>query len=271
MSPKNSEPQFVEIGEGHNRRKIAFRKREGRGPGLVWLGGFRSDMASTKATAVDNYCSSSGQACLRFDYSGHGLSGGEFCEGTLSRWLEETIAIIRKLTDGPQILVGSSMGGHLAVMAADQLRRVGAECRLAGLVLVAPAFDFPTALIRERLPPDAREAIRRDGIWMLPSLYSEAPYPITRTLIEDAATCAILPRPIQLRRPVHIVQGQRDADVPYEHVLAGAAKIATDPVAVTLIPDGDHRLSRPQDIRLILDAIKAIEKLSLRVGHSVPV
>jgi len=256
--------QTATIGEGPAARQIAFLKRDATEsnaalPGLVWLPGFKSDMVSTKATALDDYCTSRGRALLRFDYSGHGRSGGRFEAATLSHWLEESLAMIRSHTAGPQILVGSSMGSYLALLAARALAQSGEASRLAGLVLVAPAVDFTESLIWKAAPPEARRAIMEEGAWLRPSLYSADPYPITRALIEDGRRHLLLGGTIRAHCRVAILQGMQDEDVPFAHAMTAIEHMAGDSVTLTLIKDGDHRLSRPEDIALLLSTIESFD------------
>jgi pimeloyl-ACP methyl ester carboxylesterase len=257
-----TQPQFLVIGaEAGAPRSIAYRRIEAPGatrPGLVWLGGFRSDMLATKAAALDAHARASGRAMLRFDYSGHGESGGGFVDGTISRWLDETLAAIRALTFGPQILIGSSMGGWLALLAARALHAAGEGERLAGLVLIAPAVDFTQALLWDGLDPATRDTIMRDGVWLRPSAYAPEPVPITRALIEDGRAHRLLEGTIRAHAPVHILQGMNDPDVPWRHALRLVEHLAGDPVAVTLIKDGDHRLSRPEDIARLITAVEGL-------------
>ena len=255
----NEEPRVFTVGNPPNQRRIAFRRRAPArtgGPGLVWLPGYRSDMESTKATALDQEAVRLGLALLRFDYSGHGRSEGRSEDGTISRWLEEALAIFRAETEGPQIVLGSSMGGYLALLAARALNESGAADRLAGLILIAPAVDFTEALVWERLPPDARRAILEEGAWRRPSRYSDEPDCYTRALIEDGRRHLLLGGMIRTRCPVVVFQGMRDEDVPYTHALQLMQRLGGDPATLTLIKDGDHRLSRPEDLRLLFDALE---------------
>ncbi len=255
------EPQFLDVGAGPLRRPIAFRRRapvRDDLPGIVWLCGFKSDMGSTKASALDEHCAQRGQALLRFDYSGHGASGGRFEDGTVSRWLEESLAAIRAETRGRQILVGSSMGGYLALLAARALAAAGEAARLAGMVLIAPAVDFTEALMWANATQAARRAIVETGVWKRPSAYSDEPYPITRDLIEDGRRHLLLGQTVRSFCPTRILQGMRDEDVPYRHALTLIEHMAGDPVTLTLIKDGDHRLSRPQDLALLFEAIDGL-------------
>jgi len=258
-----SSPEFLEVGPAGDRRRIAVRRRQGTGPGLVWLGGFKSDMVGTKAVALDDFARAQGRACVRFDYSGHGESGGEFIDGTIGRWLEESLAVIDAFCEGPQILIGSSMGGWLALLAARELAKRGpaAKVSLAGLVLIAPAPDFTEDLMWAEFPPQVRAEIETKGVWHQPSEYGE-PYPITRKLIEDGRNHLILGAPIDLGCPVRILQGAQDPDVPWRHAFRIIERLPTDDVVLSLIQDGDHRLSRPQDIARLLAAVK-----ELAVGH----
>lgn len=242
-------------------RTIAVRVREGKSgegekgrPGLVWLGGFKSDMKGTKAAALDAWAEANGRACLRYDYSGHGESGGDFTEGTIGRWLEESEAVYRAFAKGPQVLVGSSMGGWLALLLAQRLRRKPAA-PVAGMVLIAPAVDFTEELMWKAFSDDIRKQIETTGSWMRPSQYSDAPYPITKKLIEDGRNHLLMGGLIETGCPVHILQGVLDPDVPFAHVQALMSHFASDDVVLTLIKDGDHRLSRPEDIERLLNAV----------------
>lgn len=247
--------QFVEVGAGSEARRIAYAVRPGAGPAIVWLGGFRSDMASTKADAIDGWAAENGRCFVRFDYSGHGVSGGRFEDGTISRWLEESLAVIR-LAAGPKpILVGSSMGGWISLLAARAL----GPGSLSGLVLIAPAADFTHSLMWEAFTPAIREQIEKTGVWMRESAYSDEPYPITRGLIEDGRRHLLLDGPpLVMGCPVHVLQGMQDPDVPWRHAMALVEHMPGDEVVTTMIRDGDHRLSRPQDIERLLTAIAEI-------------
>jgi pimeloyl-ACP methyl ester carboxylesterase len=255
-----TEPQFLEVGTGAERRRIAYRKepaaKAGR-PGLVWLCGLKSEMTSTKATAAAEWACSQGMACLRFDYSGHGQSQGRFEDGTISRWLEEAETAFRSLTQGPQILVGSSMGGYIALLLLRRLMAASDAARIAALVLIAPAWDM-TELMWEALPSSARRDIEERGVFLRPSRYGDGPYPITRALIEDGRSHLIGAAPLDPGRPVHILHGLQDPDVPWEHTLDLAAHLSGDWTRVSAVPDGEHRLSRPEDIALLLDIIAGL-------------
>jgi len=253
-----SAAEFLDIGNGGLARRIAVRMRRGTGsnPGLVWLGGFMSDMGGTKAVALDQWAGAQGRACLRFDYSGHGESGGRFADGTISRWLEESLAVFDARCEGPQIVVGSSMGGWLALLLARELRRAPRpKAALAGLILIAPAVDFTEALMWQRFPEEIKREIETTGAWKRPSQYSEEPYLITKGLIEDGRRHLLLGGLIETGCPVRILQGVQDPDVPWDHAVELVSRLAQDDVVLTLVKDGDHRLSRPEDIERLLAAV----------------
>src|SRR5580704_10569207 len=246
------------VGKAPNQRGNAFRRRapvRNGATGLVCLSGYRSDMDSTKATALDAEAERRGFGSLRFDYSGHGRSGGRLEDGTISRWLEEALTLLRAESEGPQILVGSSMGGYLALLAARALNEAGEAERIKGLILIAPAVDFTEALIWAKAPDEARRAIMQEGVWRRPSAYSSEPDCFTRALIEDGRKHLLLGGMIPTRAPTVVLQGMRDEDVPYTHALALMQRLGGDPATLTLIKDCDHRLSRPQDLELLYDAL----------------
>ena len=233
-----------------NGAAIAWRRVEGSSPTVVWMGGFRSEMSGTKAEALAEWAASRGRDFLRFDYFGHGISGGDFAEGTITRWRGDALAVIDRLTTGPLILVGSSMGGWIACLAA-----LARPDRARAMVLIAPAADFTSALLEPSLPAEAKAALERHGVWTRPSAYDPAGYPITGKLLEDGARWSILPGPISIQVPVRIFQGGADPDVPWRHALALAHAIKSEDVVFTLVKDGDHRLSRKQDIARLVVAL----------------
>lgn len=232
--------------------RLAWRAVKGDGPTAVWLGGFMSDMTGTKAEALARWALATGRGYLRFDYSGHGRSEGAFADGTITRWREDALRVIAELTTGPLVLVGSSMGGWLACLVA-----MAAPERVKALVLVAPAADFTEKLMKPGFPPQGLAALERDGVWMRPSEYGE-PYPITRALIEDGARWSILQGAVPVEAPVRILQGGRDPDVPWTHALELANQIAGQDVVFTLVRDGDHRLSRDEDIARLIAAVEEV-------------
>ncbi|HEY2751767.1 alpha/beta hydrolase [Phenylobacterium sp.] len=236
---------------------ITWRRVEGRGPTVVWLGGFRSDMEGTKAQALADWARAAGRSYLRFDYLGHGQSSGDFREkGTITRWREDALGVLDEMVEGPAILVGSSMGGWIACLVA-----MARQDQVKALVLIAPAADFTEKLIATEMPPQGRAALAADGVWLRPSEYGE-PYPITRTLIEDGARWSILGADrVPIEVPTRILQGAADPDVPWRHALELAQALKGDDVVFSLIKDGDHRLSRPQDIARLLGVLEELAAL----------
>jgi pimeloyl-ACP methyl ester carboxylesterase len=255
-------PAFIEVGEDSGRRRIAVRARPGGAPGcdapgLFWLGGFNSDMRGTKALALDAFAAEHQRACVRFDYSGHGESGGAFIDGTIGRWLEESVAVFERFCTGPQVVIGSSMGGWMALLLAREIARRPGAASLAGLVLIAPAPDFTEELMWKGFSPEVRKEIETNGVWLRPSQYGE-PYPITRALIEEGRHHLLLGSAIEVGCPVRILQGAQDPDVPWQHAFALTHRLPSDDVVLTMVQDGDHRLSRPQDIARMLAAVAEI-------------
>lgn len=249
------EPAFIEVGKGDGARRIAVRARAGVAPGLFWLGGFNSDMQGTKAIALDAWAAEHDRGCVRFDYSGHGEFGGAFVDGTIGRWLEESLSVFDRFCAGPQVVVGSSMGGWMALLLAREIARRGrGDASLAGLVLIAPAPDFTEELMWKGFSPEIRQEIESKGVWLRPSAYG-APYPITRALIEEGRNHLLLGSAIHVGCPVRILQGAQDPDVPWRHAFALTERLPSDDVVLTMVQDGDHRLSRPQDIARIVAAV----------------
>ena len=255
----NSCLESVEVGTGPDARTIAVRVRSGTPPGLLWLGGFKSDMKGTKAEALDRWAAQHGRACVRFDYSGHGESGGNFVDGTIGRWLEDTRVVFDRFCRGPQVLIGSSMGGWIALLLLRELRRRSQSLQLpvnvVGLVLIAPAVDFTEELMWKQFPAQIKRELETTGQWTRPSQYSEEPQIITRRLIEEGRNHLLLGGLIETGCPVRILQGVEDPDVPWGHAVNLVTRLAHDDVVLTLVKDGDHRLSRPEDIERLLAAI----------------
>lgn len=233
--------------ESPHGRRLAYRHTEGRtGVTFVWLSGFMSDMSGTKVTMLEDWAKSVGESFLAFDYSGHGLSGGEFEDGTISAWREDCVDIISGLTQGPLVLVGSSMGGWMALLTALALKD-----RVRALVLIAPAPDFTQKLMWAGMDPGTRSEIEETGRVLLPSDYGD-PYPITKALIEDGAKWSLLDEQIAFGGPVRILQGMQDEDVPWQHAFRLVKTISSDDIVFQLIKDGDHRLSRDEDIARLI-------------------
>jgi pimeloyl-ACP methyl ester carboxylesterase len=250
------EPTFIDVGTGDQARRIAVRARGGAGPGVIWLGGFNSDMKGTKAVALDEWAAEHGRAFVRFDYSGHGESSGKFVDGSIGRWLEDSLAVFERFCAGPQVVVGSSMGGWLALLLAREVAKRARGASLAGLVLIAPAPDFTEELMWKTFSPDIRKEIETTGAWLRPSPYGDgSPYPITRLLIEEGRNHLLLGGSIDVGCPVRVLQGGQDPDVPWQHAFALVHRLPADDVVLTMIQDGDHRLSRPQDIARIIAAV----------------
>lgn len=242
---------------------IAVHRQPGRAPGVVWLGGYRSDMSGTKAERLAAWARDHGHACLRHDYSGHGASGGVFAEGTISRWLAESLAVFERFSEGPQILVGSSMGAWIALRMAQELARSHPRGRIAGMVLIAPAPDFTVELMEPHLTKAQKHDLETKGYFEEHSDYSPEPNVYTRALIEDGRANRVMTGVIETHCPVIILQGMKDPDVPYSHAQKLVEHLPADDVTLTLIKDGDHRLSREEDIALIL---KAVQELVARAG-----
>lgn len=241
---------------------IAYRKRDGRSPGVVWLGGYKSDMIGTKAETLDAWAVRTGHAFLRHDYSGHGESGGEFRDGTISKWLADSLAVFRAFGPEKAILVGSSMGAWIALRMIEELRKAG-EDRVAGLILLAPAPDFTVELMDPKLTKKHRKDLETKGYFEVPSEYSPEPNIYTRALFEDGELNRVMDKPIHTHCPIHVLQGLADPDVPHTHALKLVSCMPSDDVTLSLIPDGDHRLSRPQDLDML---VKAVDGMVERIG-----
>jgi alpha-beta hydrolase superfamily lysophospholipase len=214
-------------------------------------------MLGTKAETLAEWAAKEGRAFLRHDYSGHGESGGAFADGTISRWLGESLAVFRKFTKGPQVLVGSSMGAWIALRMVQELRKAG-EDRIAALVLLAPAPDFTAELVEPTLTDAQKRDLQEKGYFEEPSDYSDQPYIYTRALIEDGRANLVKTGPIDTHCPVHILQGLAEPDVPSSHALKLVSQLPSDDVTLSLIPGGDHRLSRPQDLDMLTRTVDAL-------------
>jgi pimeloyl-ACP methyl ester carboxylesterase len=255
------EPQFLELSTAP-RRRLAYRFAGAEGGadiGLIWLAGFLSDMESTKGLALASWAEERKIPMLRFDYSGHGLSDGNLKQAAIGDWLEEACVMLELLlAKTPRVIaVGSSMGGWIALLLARRLAKEGALSLLAGLVLVAPAWDMTERLIFERMNEDAKATLARDGVYYEPSLYGD-PYPITKRLIEEGRKHLTGASQLALDLPVRILQGMRDTDVPWRHALALVERLSSNDVELTLVKDGDHRLSREQDLGRLESTVAAL-------------
>jgi pimeloyl-ACP methyl ester carboxylesterase len=245
---------FLDVG-GHRIATLLDRPmRPQRASGVVWLPGLKSDMTSTKASALAAWAAGAETACTRFDYSGHGQSSGAFEDGRISHWLDEADAVVSQLTDGPQVLVGSSTGGYIALLLLRRYlaRSPAAAAKIRALVLIAPAWDLTTTLMWDRFPESARRAITEQGVYLRPSNYGDGPYAITRGFLDDGKTHLIGPDGFDPGRRIIVLHGLQDEDVPWEHTLDLVSILTGDHVEVEARPDGDHRLSTPEDITLML-------------------
>ncbi|MGM4983327.1 alpha/beta fold hydrolase [Hyphomicrobiales bacterium] len=257
-----TQPTFLSVGTGDGQRQIAVCQRAaGKGSkdiSFVWLSGYRSDMSGAKALELDALAERLGLGCIRFDYSGHGQSGGKFTDGTISRWLEEALDVIEHTKPTRIVLVGSSMGGWIALRVIQELRKRKEAPAIAGLLLIAPAPDFTVDLIEPNLSDVERRSLAERGYFEEPSDYSPEPNIFTRALIEDGRANRVLTGIIETGCPVHILQGMQDADVPFAHSLKLVEHLPADDVVLTLVRDGDHRLSRPQDLERMLAAAETL-------------
>ncbi len=243
--------------ERDGRETIAYRAMAGSTPGVMFCGGFMSDMTGTKATALEAHCRRTRRAYVRFDYSGHGASGGAFRDGTIGAWRDDALAVLDRVTSGPQILVGSSMGGWIVLLLA----LVRPE-RLAGLVGVAAAPDFTEDLIWSTLDDEGRRTLAESGEIVMPCDYGDDPYPITISLIEEGRDHLLLRASIALGCPIHLLQGMRDDDVPWRTALRITELVESERVTVELVKDGDHRLSRDEDLDRLCAAVERVASAS---------
>ncbi|MFN4101619.1 MAG: alpha/beta hydrolase [Pararhodobacter sp.] len=242
--------QFIDTLQG---RRIAYHQIPGKGPGVVFLGGFKSDMTGTKAQFLEFWAKERGRAFLRFDYSGHGQSGGEFLDGAIGDWFEDALAAIEALTEGPQILVGSSMGGWIALLVAK-----AAPERVAALVGIAAAPDFTEDSMWDGFDAEQRAALEATGRVELPSEYGDGPYVITRRLIEEGRTRLVLRDPLALPFPVRLLQGSEDVDVPPSVALRLFDHAVSPDLRLTLVKGADHRFSADGNLALIAATLEAL-------------
>jgi pimeloyl-ACP methyl ester carboxylesterase len=238
-------------------RRLACQTISGKRPGVLFCGGYTSDMTGTKALALEAFCRARGRAFVRFDYSGHGASSGDFADGTIGGWTDDALAILDRVTAGPLLVVGSSMGGWIMLLVA-----LARPERVAGLVGIAAAPDFTEDLLLAQATPEQRSALAEQGYWMQPSVYGGPPYPVTRRLIEEARAHLVLRGPIPITCPVHLLHGQRDPDVPWQTALRLAERLQAADVTVELIKAGDHRLSTVRDLARIEAALQRVAEAS---------
>lgn len=234
----------------HGLYRLAYEQIAGTAPGVMFCGGFMSDMTGTKATALAGHSMEQNRAFVRFDYSGHGASDGRFEDGSISQWRDDALTVLDTLTEGPQVLVGSSMGGWIALLLA-----LARPERIRGLVLLAPAPDFTQALWEHELTATEQARLTRDGRIERPSQYSQQPYVITHHLVQDGSQHLLLQAPIAVTCPVRVLQGMRDTDVPWERALVLVDRLRSDDVTLTLLKNGDHRLSNADDLDRLAAAV----------------
>jgi pimeloyl-ACP methyl ester carboxylesterase len=245
------DPQYLELADGS---RLAYRHLPGGSPGILFCPGFNSDMQGNKALALDAWCRSQGRQFTRFDYSCHGLSSGRLEEGSIGRWRDDTLAILDKVTSGPQLVVGSSMGGWIMLLLA-----LARPERLRGLVGIAAAPDFTETLATHGLDDGQRQQLAASGYCDLPNCYDDGePYRISQHLLDEGREHLLLGGQIDIDLPVRLIQGQRDADVPWQHALTIAAQLRSDDVEVQLLKCGDHRLSAPADLARLVATVDAL-------------
>ena len=271
----DAEPQFLEVGDGDVRRiaYLADRGEARRAPGIVWLGGLKSDMTGTKASALAAWARQTRISYLRFDYSGHGQSSGVFEESTTGQWLQDSLAILDHACQGPQILVGSSLGGWIALLVMRALAggKPAHPFTIAGAVLIAPAWDMTETLMWQRFSEETRRTIKEEGTYHRPSAYGDAPYVISKALIEEGRRHLMKGKHFDPGAPVRIIQGMADPDVPFEHVLGLFDVITRGDVTLTLVKDGKHSMSRPQDLDLLIREIEILWEAARVAGSSAAI
>jgi len=244
------QPSFLKLADG---RKLAHHLTEGKSPGVIFMGGFKSDMNGAKATALETYCVKHGHRFVRFDYTGHGESSGKFEDGTISAWKQDALDIFDKLGAGKNILIGSSMGAWLALLVALERPE-----KISGIVGIASAPDFTENLVWQALTPAQQKKLLEKGQVLIPDCYGEAPYPITRALVEDGRKHLLLDKEIPIHVPVRLIHGTEDNDVPWQVSVTLIEKLATPDVRLQLIKNGDHRLSEPQHLFSIALVVKEL-------------
>jgi pimeloyl-ACP methyl ester carboxylesterase len=248
----DTKPNFLAREDG---TRIAYHHTPGGAPGVIFCGGFMSDMTGTKALALEEACQKSGRSYTRFDYRGHGQSGAAFESGTIGLWAGDAQAVLDKITHGPQIIVGSSMGGWIMLLLAR-----ARPDRIAGLIGIAPAPDFVLRMW-DQFSDEIKATLKRDGVYYAPSEYSEKPYAITLQLIEDGRQHLVLQEPLSVDYPVRILHGMADPDVPWRQSLTIVERLQGDDIVVTFSKNGNHRLSEPDDIARLIDAVETLARL----------
>jgi pimeloyl-ACP methyl ester carboxylesterase len=244
-----SKPAFLTTAQG---RKIAYHKVEGEGPGVVFLGGFASDMSGSKATYLESWAREKGRAFMRFDYSGHGESSEKFVDGCIGEWADDAYEVISHLTDGPQVLVGSSMGGWISMILAKRM-----PARIAGIVGIAAAPDFTEDSMWDWMDDIMRAKLKREGVVYIPSDYGD-PYPITDKLIKDGRKQLVLREPLDLPFPVRLLHGTADADVKMDVALRLLDHANGDDIRLSFVKGADHSFSDERCLRLIGKAIHSV-------------
>jgi len=258
-------PSYIAASDGTKLAFYATPARKGRaGPGIVFLGGFMSDMTGEKATTLEAWAQNAGYAFLRLDYSGHGYSGGEFRDGTVGRWAKDALTVIDHAGNtvaglgGPLILVGSSMGGWIMVRVALALQKAAGRQQAAGLVGIAAAADFTHDVMPERLGPEVMAHIAEQGFYSTPTEYSDAPYIVTRALVEDGNRQRVLNAPLNLDLPVRLIHGTADPDVPWTQSQKLMEALTSGDVELILVKDGDHRLSSERDLARLVAVVEGL-------------
>ncbi len=262
--PAKESLHFIDIaheGDGAGAARVAVRVSEGDGrrPGIFWINGFMSVMAATKISALSDWARDDDRQVVKFDYSGHGESGGDVASGTIGRWLNEAQAVFNAFAKGPQIIVGSSMGGWIALLLNALIARTGGNGLVKAIVLIAPAVDMSERLMWRKFPEDMREDFLEKGFYERPSAYGDGPYLITRRLIEEGRDHLLFDAPLAANCPVRILHGMQDPDVPWQMSLELVEHLDDEDVVLQLIKDGDHRLSRDQDIATLIRTIRALD------------
>lgn len=250
MQQSTGETERLTTADGET---IAWHRTAGRGPGIIFFTGYKSDMTGQKALLLEQLCRDQGRAFVRFDYYGHGLSSGAFVDGTIGRWRDDAVLVLDKLTAGPQILVGSSLGGWIAMLTA-----LARPDRVAGLVGIAAAPDFTEDLIPPLLSPSDRDVLAAGGIVYMRDCYEGEPTPVRQSFLDDGRRHLLLRGPIGIDRPVRLIHGMQDGDVPWQTALRLAERLVATDVTITFVKDGDHRLSRPQDLDRLADTVATL-------------